>query len=459
MIDRYISEEDSPWSPCQLSNPHNDRARIRANQEQMIAKIAEFEEAFNDCNEQRSSPIICCIDNDYFLPDSYSTEDIEQGDETPEAAALDEVFGLAVKLAECQNEHGDFALPTLRTEFELAKALESSGDHKEAEYHCRRVLKDHNQIDVQAFLGMILASTSRLEEATFFLFGALTGFIIEFGNSSAGGNAQFFQSIYSLFIEMVIRSELDWSSLTACLLQMQATIRTSISEGTIYQVVPQLIIHGFSFARECSVLGIIDSAKYMYCCLLRHRSLHTDVKIPAIERATAHREYGCLLRREEKWTSSAKQLLLACESALDLETYDGKLSKLLKSDYIELLPHLAPEANEEDSVAKRIGKLLAQIQRQNSSLIREASNAIQSRIDGYFDSDWPIQLATPAPSALSYVARFGLPSMDSEPTLEDGDRISTASASRTSGNSIHPIGLTFSDSLPTGIDNSVFFEA
>jgi hypothetical protein len=334
-----------------------------------------------------------------------SGADNQQCDETPEAAVLDDMFAQSAQLAEYQNTLERYPPPTLRKEFELAKIVGRNGNRREAEYHCREILKDYNQIDVQAFLGMILANDSRLEESRLFLFGALTCFILRFGDNSAGGNASLWDPICSLFFELLNRSEQDWSPSASCWLQMEATIRTSICEGTIDQFAPQLVIHGFAFAHECSALGFIDSAKYMYYCLLRRRSLRTDMAVYGIEKATAHREYGGLLRREEKWKSGAKQLFLASESAMNSAAYDGELSKLLKRDYLELFPHLAFEANEEYSVLKRIGEMLAQIQRQNSSHIRAASEAIRSRLKGYFDSDLPIQFATHEHSANASMAQ------------------------------------------------------
>lgn len=433
-----------------VSHQHGDHDTALAKHRQIFAQVIELVDL---SVEQNSSPGLCCID-DQFFPGSYSEIDNEQGDETSEAAALEDLFGLAVALAKYQNKHGEFAPPTLKQEFELAKAVEKNGNHEEAEYHCRRILDRHSQIDVQSFLGMILANASRLEESTFLLFSALTGFIINFTLSSIEVNALFFAPIESLFTELILRSDQDWASLKSCMCQMMTTIQKAISEGTVDQISPQLFIYGFSFAHECSVLKIIDSAKYMYQVLLEHSPFHLDVILHGIEKAKAHQKYGLLLRREERWTSSAEQLLLACESAMNSGTHDSRLIALLESDCVDLLPHLASEPNEEDSLADRIRKMLACNQRQNFPHTQDTSEAVQvSRIEEYFLSDLPIHFATFQPSAVSYVAQFGLPSRATELAHGDGDGTSTSNVSASVS---RKYGMTYSVSEITGISDSIF---
>ena len=452
MLDRYMSDELQPWSQYHLSHQLGDHDIVLAKHRQIFAQVTELVDL---SDEQNSSPGPCCIDDQFFL-DSYSAMYNEQEDENSEAAALEDLFGLAVTLAKYQNKHGEFAPPTLKQEFELAKAAERNNNHEEAEYHCRRILDRHPQIDVQSFLGLILANASRLEESTFLLFSALTVFIIQFPLSSIEGNALVFAPIESLFSELFLRSDQDWTSLSSCMCQMMTTIQRAISEGNIDQIFPELFINGFSFAHECSVLEIIDSAKHMYQFLFEHSPFPLDDILHGIEKATAHQKYGLLLRREERWISSAEQLLLACESAMNSGTHDSRLIALLESDYVDLLPHLAPEPNEEDSLPERIRKMLARNQRQNSPRIQDTSETVQvSRIEEYFLSDLPIHFATFEPSAASYFAHVGVPSRATKLAHGDGDRTSTASASASASVS-RKYGMTYSVSEVTGISDSIF---
>lgn len=462
ILDQWLSNELQPWSVYHLCHQLGDHDIVLAKHRRILAQVTELvavsqeqNSLFVDLsNEHNCWPELCCIEDQFFV-DSCSATDDEQGGETSEVLELESLFSRAVTLAEFQNTHGEFATPTLRQEFELAKAVEQNGNHEEAEYHCRRILDRDPQVIVQSFLGMILANTSRLGESTFLLFSALANFIIEFTFSSVEEDALRFPPIEFLFTELILKSEQDWGPLTLCLCQMMATIRKAISNSTTSQIFPQLLIHGFSFAHECSVLEFIDSAKYMYRVLLEHSS-HLDVILYGIERATAHREYGLLLRREGRLASSAEQLLLACESAMDSGAHDSRLIALLKSDYIVLLPCLAFEPKDEDPLVERIRKLLIRNQRQDSPHRQDTSKAVRlSRVEEYLLSDLPKQFVTLKPSAFSYVAQFGLSSTATDSVHGGGDRTSTVSASA-SASTGHRYGKTYSISEVTGISDSIF---
>jgi hypothetical protein len=230
------------------------------------------------------------------------------------------------------------------------------GQYEEAEYHCRRILETHSQIVVQAFLGEILAKTHRFEEATFLLFHALAGFIILFIQNSLDENARLFAQIEAVMSELLLQSDEGAPSLADHWSLMRDTLQKPTSDEEIYQIYPQLFLHGFSFAHECLALGLVDYDRYLlesagrlYRDLLGHSFHQLDVD-HAIEKATAHRGYARLLRKEEKWIPSANQWLLACESALNSAIHDRDLIELLESDYHKLLLHLDCEPHEEGSL-------------------------------------------------------------------------------------------------------------
>jgi hypothetical protein len=452
-LELYLSDGLQTWSLCHLSEQLDTHNTALAKLRHMFAQL---EEVLHLSDEQSTSPGLCCHANQFLL-DSYSTIDNEQEDESPEAVALEDLLGLAVKLAESHVKHGQFASQTLMQEFELAKAVERNGYQEEAEYHCTRILGRCPQIDVESFLGMILAKASRLEESTFCLFRAITSFIIHFGDYSLQANARLFAPIESLFAELIHLSEQDTASLTSCMTQMMYTMLRANSEGTTLQIHPQLFIHGFSFAHECSVLGLTDSAKSMYRYLLEHSALHLDAILHAKEKATAHERYGILLREEEEWMSSAEELLSACKCVMKSGTHDGRFNKFLERDYVELLPYLASESNEEDSLARKIREALNCIQRQVSSHLRSTSGTVQaSRLEEYFSSDLPINLATPEPSAITHVGQFGFSSTATDPVQGDLDLTSTESLSASIS---YKYGLTYSLSEITGISDSIFMAA
>jgi hypothetical protein len=461
ILDRYLYNQIQPWSVYHLYHQLGDHDTALAKDRQLFAQVADLlalpEERnppqnppLADLSDKQSSSLDLCRMGGQFFEGSYLEMEDEPGDKTSEILDLDDLFGLAVTLAAYQDEHGEFATQTLKQEFELAKVLQRNGNVEEAEYHCRRILDEDHQVNVQAFLGTILANTSRLEESTFWLFSALTGFIIAFDFSSAEANALRFPQIEALFIELNHKIEQDWAALESCICQMMLTIQRAISEGTLGQIFPQLVIYGFSFARECLVLDIINAAKYMYQVLLEHSS-HLDVILYGIDKAKAHRDYGLLLRKEGKWTRSAENLRLACEFAVDSRKHDSGLIALLRSEYVALLPHLASEPIGEDSLVERIRKLLIRNNRQTSPHMQEVSKVVQpSRIDDYLSSDLPVQLVTLEPSEVSYVAQFRLPS---NPVHGDGDRMSTASSSATAS---YKYGLlTYPCSEITGISDFI----
>ena len=454
MADVWMADENQPWSQYSLSHQIGDDVeRVLAKSdllfEQLDAELAEHENKFEGAraseylsDRQKSPPDLHCI-GDRFLVESHSTIVNEQWEGTVEESSLECVSGLAVKLANSHIEHD---------EFKLAKALEGMGQYEEAEYHCRRILDTHSQIVVQAFLGEILAKTHRFEEATFLLFRALAGFIILFIQNSLDENARLFARIEAVMIELLLQSDEGALSLADHWSLMRDTLQKPTSDGEIYQIYPQLFLHGFSFAHECLALGLVDYDRYLlesagrlYRDLLGHSFHQLDVD-HAIEKATAHRGYARLLRKEEKWIPSANQWLLACESALNSAIHDRDLIELLESDYHKLLLHLNYEPHEEGSLRDSMKQALARIRGLRPFAMEHISEPVQgSHVEEYLlSSDLPLHMIAVEHSVTSHVARFGLSSGLSSSAHGDKDRTSTTSMTASSSRMSHRWGKTMS---------------
>jgi tetratricopeptide (TPR) repeat protein len=463
-IDLRMADEKQPWSPYALRHQTGGNVERVLPEFELLLKqledagLAEHKNKFEEgqaseylSNRQDSPPELRCI-SDRFLAESHSTIVNEQWEETVEESSLECVSDLAVKLASSHIEHDESAPQTLKKEFELAEALERMGQYEKAEYHCRRILDIHSQIVVEAFLGKILAKTHRFEEATFLLFHALAAFIILFIQNSLDENARLFARIEAVMIELLLQSDEGPPSLTDHWGLMRDTLQKPTSDGEIYQICPQLFLHGFSFAHECLALGLVDSNQYLlesagclYRDLLGHSFHQLDVH-HAIEKATAHRGYARLLRKEKKWISSANQWLLACESALNSAIHDRDLIELLESDYHKLLLHLSREPHEEGSLKDRMKQALARIRGPSPFAMEHISEPVQgSHVEEYLlSSDLPLHMIAVEPSVISHVARFGLSLGLSSSAHGDKDRTSTASMTASSSRVSHPWGKTMS---------------
>jgi tetratricopeptide (TPR) repeat protein len=405
-------------------------------------------------------------------------EEHDRISEHAEDVALMDLFALEGKLAKCHRRYEEHSPQALEIRFALAKALKSLGKHDEAENHYRKILDKDSRIDVQAYLGMILAESDRLEESMKWLFIALTGFIVNFGDYSFQGNTSLFVLVYGLFDRLIRQNEQKWAPLKKCMTQMLATLREPKSDEHIHRICPQLFIHGLSFAYQCCLLGLISSAKCLYEYLLEHSSSHFVNNRHAFEKAVAHQRYGLLLRKEKDWASSAKHLLLACKSAMKSGSYDRRLVVLLAINFTNLRPHLTTQPDEEDPLAESIELMLDRMRYQNftSELVHV------SRVEKYFESGLPRHFATFEPSAISHqMAHFTLPSITTEPSREDRNYTSTAGVSRrmtrsmrksasrtmslnpsvetsesTSSDESNPRGITWSDDENPGVDDGMF---
>jgi hypothetical protein len=463
-IDFWLADKNQSWSQYALSHQNSSNVeRVLAEFELLFkpledAGLAEHKNKFEEVqaseypsSRQESPPDLHRI-GDRFLAESHSTIVNEQWEETAEESSLECVSGLAVKLANSHIERDEFAPQTLKKEFELAEALEGMGQYEKAEYHCRRILDTHSQIVVEAFLGKILAKTHRFEEATFWLFHALAGFIILFIQNSLDENARLFARIEAVMIELLLQSDEGAPSLADHWSLMRDTLQKPTSDGEIYQICPQLFLHGFSFAHECLALGLVDSDQYLldsaeclYRDLLGHSFHQLDVH-HAIEKATAHRGYARLLRKEKKWIPSVNQWLLACESALNSAIHDRDLIELLESDYHKLLLHLNCEPHEEGSLKDSMKQALARIRGPSPFAIEHISEPAQSsHVEEYLlSSDLPLHMIAVEHSVISHVARFGLSLGLSSSAHGDKDRASTTSMTASSSRMSHPWGKTMS---------------
>lgn len=244
----------------------------------------------------------------------------------------------------------------LKKQFQLAQVADQSGCYKEAEYHYRQILQRDPHVDVQIRLGMLLANDTRLDESVVLLFSALAGYIVQFTSSPMEENERTFAQLTSLFNKLIAD---DWLALRARLGDMMDTIQDSISKQSIADISPQLLIHGFSLAHECLVLDLTNAAEHMYQQLLEHANFHLNGSNHRISKAIAYREYGTILSMKRLWKSSARQLLLACESASPLRLQDSQLSADLNSDFGLLFPHCDFECDEECSIIAQIGRYLS----------------------------------------------------------------------------------------------------
>ena len=440
ILDRYLSDETDPFSSLHLSHQLEGHERVLAKQRQMCGQITEI---LGHLGGRIPHPKICRSDNQFLLDDQplkdnnhlswslYAITDEQLNDNT-EVMSLQNLLDMAVTLAIYQETHGETASQTLRKRFELAKAVERSGNHEEAEHHCCIILDASPHIEVLTFLGMMLMKAYLLTDATFKLFRALTEFIVQYSSSSIELNTWFFKSIKELFTELALRDDDHvWSSLTSCLFNMMDTIREGISQNVIDQIPSQLFLHGFCFARECTILGFIDSATYIYQVLLKFSPDELDAVRHGIEKAKAHQGYGLLLRQENRWTSSAEQLILACESIMSSGTQDSELVAVLENDYVELVEHLPAHTHGEKSLIERLRGMLAECRSQNLPQVQELSAAIpDSRIEDYLLSDdCPIQLSALRPSIASHVTQFGLRFNVTETLPRSRDHTSTESVS------------------------------
>ena len=407
------------------------------------------------------------------------------GLDSSETAVLENLFGLAKRVAE-QRESSDFTLPlpiepeaikypdsyTFPTEplgqdFKLEQEFQLAV-YDQAKYHYRRILsvetggtETSGASMVKAYLGTLLAKTSRLEEATRWMSSALADFLIEFTTKDLDDNAVLYHKIECLYNELFEERDgpdENWAPLSSCMRQISNTIRNAISGGNCQVIFPQLLIDGLAFAGECIVLPDFESAKVMYQALLR-RSQKLDPANHGTEIAAAHHTYALLLRNEALWVSSAEHFLFACDLAKKARPLDNELLASLRRDAISLLPfyagHLATEI-----LAERIRETLIPSELQDASTEQTATDVVLSRVEDYLSSDLPVHFATPKSLSTSDIIRSVISSRERNRVHDNRDHLSCTSppASTSDGGGRRVKMKTYSNTLLPDIDDRLWLK-
>jgi hypothetical protein len=373
ILDYDLEYKPQQWSAYSLRHQPADHDAAIAMHSQLFAEVEAIVPAQMDsqveidmlegdpANERSALLELSGIGAQFFADDgsAIASEQLK----TTEDIVLGKLFDLTLSRAISRGKHGEFAPQTMQCEVRLATELYKINHFEEAEYHLRRLLHRYTPSVVPLRLGMLLLFTARPEESVELLFLSLSTFIVEFPRSSTDENSVNFDAINFLFADLARFGALgvDWGTLEFCMHEMTATIQKSFTQSTIDQIFPKLLIHGFSMARECSQVGILEPAKDLYRVLLPHCH-RLDDPVYEVAKASAHQTYGVLLRGEQNWISSAKQLLLALQYTTNLVIHDTLLEEILIIDYNELLPHLVDTDGEEKSLLKELREQVAKIQ-------------------------------------------------------------------------------------------------
>lgn len=444
-VDRWLSDEHQPWSHFNLPHELSDDEDITSNNEDILGDFRGLEDLFQ---EQGDLPELRCIGTQSFLED-----------------AANDVIALAGESEQYEARHAKHTPQALTVCFNLAQALEKIGKHEEAENHYRKILSIESRINVQTSLGMILAKSGRLERSTTLLFQALTGFIVYYSTYSLLESEWLFDLIFELFVETVSRRGEKWDAFSEYMDQMQATLRNANSDEDMHRIWPQLFIHGFSFAHQCYILGVIRSAECLYKYLLECPTVHFDNPHHQFEKFKAHHMYGLLLRKEKRWKPSAKQLLLACKSVMESCSYDRRLIRLFRVIFSDLRPHLASQLHQEDALADGIEAILVHMWNE----VPAPKHPHDSWVENYLQSDLPRDVANFDLSDLvisNHFAQLTLPVQSTASSRIDKGLSTTASITRTltksiwanlseslSGYESHKLALTFSDEENFGVSD------
>ncbi|OBT60996.1 hypothetical protein VE03_09735 [Pseudogymnoascus sp. 23342-1-I1] len=223
--------------------------------------------------------------------------------------------------------------------------------------------------------------------------------------------------------------------------------------------------------QKCSVLEITSSAKHMHQVLVEH-STNVDPVLFGSKEAIDHWSYGPFLKKEGKWISRVKQLLLACESAINLETHDSQLLAHLRCDFIDLLLDIESDDNEALSLDL---DSLPRFERQLRETDPDAEESIQMLTFDFHQTS-PHRYGTWSSERHSQIREYLLSNhrscntfSESNPyltqsglfsgtrNLAEGDRDPSSTESQIESIS-HKYGLTYSDSEITGISDSIFMK-
>lgn len=458
ILDYDLEHELQQWSAYSLRHQPADHDAAIAMHSQLIAKVEAIVPAQMDSQvdidmlegdpaNERSALLELSGIGAQFPADDGSAIAYEQF-KTAEDIVLGKLFDLTLSRAISRGKHGEFAPLTMQCEVRLATELYKINHFEEAEYHLRRLLHRYTPSTVPLRLGMLLLFTARPEESVELLFSSLSTFIVEFPRYSTDENSVNFDAINFLFANLARFGALgvNWGPLETCMHEMTATVQKSFAQSTSDQIFPKLLVHGFSIACECSQAGILEPAKDLYRVLLQHCH-RLDDPVYEVTKASAHQTYGVLLRGEQNWISSAKQLLLALQYTTNLCIHDTLLEEILIIDYNELLPRLVDTDGEEKSLLKELREQVAKIQ--SNSLLRSPGG--DSETPGH-----PRQEESPSFLDLLRASEVWVtpyPRQNSTANRAEGDHTSTTSGDRRSIET--RLGVTYTDSsVMTGISYS-----
>jgi len=416
-IDAWLSQNDDPWNPLRYASHQVGTASdVIAKHHKALFEEGSRVEDILQLNLTSYQPVEECVTEEHtalldlsgirehIYVDSSSAREMEQNNGSSADDIYEPMLSLSLRLLEHQCKYGDTASQTLEIHFEMAKLLEEIGNYQEAEYHCRKIITDHCQTDVEILLGLILAKCQRFQESMALLIRALTSFIIQFDINSLHWNMTLAHEIELLCTELVLLGEGDHAGWSLCLCQLMTTLKETSSECALSRIHPQLFIHGFSFAYEFSLVGFTESAGWMYEDLLHNCLGVLDIVHHALVKASAHQRFGALLRKQGRWRSSADQLLLACKSLKYSEKIDRKFCSELEMDYLELAPYL------EYSMTQQLTEALEYIRPYLLLPLGDASEpAGSSRVADFMNSDLPISFSGFRRSVLDQLDEFAAP--------------------------------------------------
>ena len=405
MLDYYLADEDQSW---------NNLGRQPAEHGAELSKIIHAEHLTLSTGLHWSG-----WSDIYFLSEQNLLPDF--GGVGAQFVEDPKILALASALTEVEDKCGILAKETLHAAQFLAIALQDTDRHGEAEYYFRRILSIETRIMVQFRLGIMLAScfSLRVEEATSLLFLAVSDFIVNFCLRPPKDNSYILMQMEYLFEDVLQHGVLDESVLRPRMFKIWDIVTSANSKETRNKLFPTLLMQGLYLANECSVPVLVNSAQHLYKVLLRN-SLYLDINLYGTIIACARQLYGQLLRRERKWARSAEQLLLACEMAINLRTDNRWQVELLKSDCIELLPHLDNSPGKDGSLAESLTYMISHGLRQNTIHSEDSLHAIQL---------FRVRLAGFEAADQSYITTLGLSSTASSSEHRDRNTVSTGSIS------------------------------
>jgi hypothetical protein len=229
-----------------------------------------------------------------------------------------------------------------------------------------------------------------------------------------------------------------------------------------------LTLEAYQERQKCSALDVASSAKHMYQVLLEH-SMRIDPFRVGSREVIDHLSYGPVRKTKGEWTLRVEQLLIACESAMKLETYSSQLIAPLQRDFIDLLLGIEPD---EKTSSLLYSDLLSRFESRferppqiNDPESMQISTFDRHQDSPHLESTWSSERHSSCTECVlsnhrscntsdksnPCLAQFVLFSGTSNPTERNGDSSSTGSLPES-----HKYGLTYSVSDITGISDSIF---